>query len=88
MAYSPVNQGVLDPEPLRDVAAKHGINRFQLALAWLLARKNVIVIPKASTRDHIAQNHAATVIVLDQEDLDRIDTAFPPPDKESPLDII
>jgi len=49
MAYSPIEQGRLPAGgALDDVAERHGIDRFAVALAWLLAQDGVIAIPKAA----------------------------------------
>ena len=88
MAYSPVNQGDLESSPFEQIAHKHGANHFQIALAWLLHQSNTIVIPKSSNLAHVQENFEASRIVLDEDDLTLLDTAFPPPDSETPLDVL
>jgi 2,5-diketo-D-gluconate reductase B len=74
VAYSPLAQGrVLDDPVLADVAEKHDATPAQVALAWLLSRENVAAIPKASSREHMADNLAARDLELDETDVERID---------------
>ncbi len=86
MAYSPLEQGgLLSKRALRDVAAAHGATPAQVALAWLLQRPGVIVIPKAAELAHVAENRAALDLVLTPSDLAALDRAFPPPQRKVPL---
>ena len=89
MAYSPVEQArLLRNAALQKVAEAHGMSAAQLALAWLLNHEQLIVIPKASSRQHLEENFAAAEIRLDASlaaDLDRI---FPPPRHASPLEML
>lgn len=89
MAYSPVEQGKLPGGgPLQAVARKHGATRFQIALAWVLRRPDVVAIPKAGNPAHVRDNAAALAVALDDEDLKAIDRAFPPPKRRHPLEMI
>jgi diketogulonate reductase-like aldo/keto reductase len=89
MAYSPVEQGRLPRTgALQEIARRHGASAFQIALAWLLRRPDVIAIPKASSPDHVRDNHKALSIALSPEDLQAIDAAFPPPRRRRPLEML
>ncbi len=89
MAYSPIEQGrLLRNGALGQVGAKHGVDPFQVALAWVMRRPDVIAIPKASTLAHVIANAAARDVVLDAEDLAIIDKAFPPPRRKQSLEMI
>jgi len=80
MAYSPVEQGrLLGHAALRDVAEARGATPAQIALAWLLTRDQVIAIPKAGTRAHVAENAAAAGMVLSADECAALDRAFPLP---------
>jgi diketogulonate reductase-like aldo/keto reductase len=47
MAYSPVEQGrILRDHTFARVASRHGATPAQVALAWLLRQKDLMVIPK------------------------------------------
>ncbi|MDX6806025.1 aldo/keto reductase [Terrihabitans rhizophilus] len=89
MAYSPIEQGRLPRTgALAEIGAKHGVDPFTIALAWLLRRPDVIAIPKATNPDHVRTNRAAADIVLDAEDLAALDKAFPPPTRKRPLEML
>jgi diketogulonate reductase-like aldo/keto reductase len=89
MAYSPVEQGRLPAAgALHEVARRHGASPFQIALAWLLRRPDVVAIPKAGHPDHVRDNHRALAIALGPEDLAAIDAAFPPPKRKRPLEML
>jgi len=89
MAYSPIEQGRLPHGGvLESIARKHGASPFQIALAWLLHQPDVIAIPKASSEDHVRDNHRALEIRLDGDDLEAIDSEFPPPRRKRPLEMI
>jgi diketogulonate reductase-like aldo/keto reductase len=89
MAYSPIEQGQLPRSgALQAIATKHEASLFQIALAWLLRQPGVIAIPKASSPDHVRDNHRALQIRLDPDDLQAIDVEFPPPARKRPLEMI
>jgi diketogulonate reductase-like aldo/keto reductase len=89
MAYSPIEQGRLPASGvLQRIADRHGASVFQIALAWLLQKPNVIAIPKASSPDHVRDNHKALEIALSADDLQEIDAEFPPPKGKQPLEMI
>jgi diketogulonate reductase-like aldo/keto reductase len=86
MAYSPIEQGRLPKSgPLVDIARRHRVTTFQIALTWLLRRPDMIVIPKAATIDHVNANQAALDIALEEADLAALDEAFAPPRRKTPL---
>ncbi|MFG1419655.1 aldo/keto reductase [Xanthobacter sp. V0B-10] len=89
MAYSPIEQGRLPREgALGRIARKHGVDPFQVALAWVMRRPDVIAIPKATRIAHVEANARARDIVLDAEDLAEIDRDFPPPARKAELEMI
>jgi diketogulonate reductase-like aldo/keto reductase len=89
MAYSPIEEGRLADEPrLADVAARHGVEPAQIALAWALRGGDVIAIPKAGTVAHVEQNRRALDLVLTDGDLADLDAAFPPPRRKVELEMI
>ena len=86
MAYSPLEQGrLLGKRVLKDIAAAHGATPAQVALAWLLQRPGVIVIPKAANLAHLAENRGVLDLALTATDLAALDRAFPPPRRKAPL---
>jgi diketogulonate reductase-like aldo/keto reductase len=89
MAYSPIEQArLLDHRELIALARELGRTPAQLALAWLLAREGVIVIPKAARRVHLDDNFGALETTLDAATLSRLDAIFPPPKGEKSLEMI
>ncbi|HSI39407.1 MAG TPA: aldo/keto reductase [Xanthobacteraceae bacterium] len=89
MAYSPIEQGRLPASgALAQVAARHGVAPYQVALAWVLRRPNLIAIPKAGTPAHMRENRAAGDLVLDAEDLAALDRAFAPPSRKRALEML
>jgi aryl-alcohol dehydrogenase-like predicted oxidoreductase len=63
---------------LRELAASKGYTPAQLALAWLLARRNnVIPIPGTSSAKRLEENVAAVDIELTPQEVDRIEQIAP-----------
>ncbi|AEH49384.1 aldo/keto reductase [Parageobacillus thermoglucosidasius] len=94
MAYSPLAQGgtlrkqLLTDPIVNEIAKKYNVKPLQIALAWTIRTNDVIAIPKAGQEQHVLENAEAAAIELTQEDLKRLDEAFPKPRKKVPLDII
>ncbi len=89
MAYSPIEQGRLLNHPtLRAIAQQRGVTAAQVAISWLLHQDDVIVIPKASRIEHVEQNYAALDLKLSTEELATLDSAFPPPARPVPLEVL
>lgn len=56
-AYSPLARGgVFSDETLRDIGEQHRKTPAQVALRWLLDHEGVVVVPKATSREHLAAN--------------------------------
>ncbi len=86
MAYSPIDQGTLAAaRGLAPLAERHRATPAQIALAWLLARGDVIAIPKAVRETHLRDNLAAAAIELSAADLAELDRLFPPPTRKQSL---
>ena len=89
MAYSPVDQGrILKNAALKRVADRLGATPAQVALAWLLGRDGIVVIPKAVKPDHVREDVAALDLKLSTSDLAELDKAFPPPKGASRLEML
>jgi aryl-alcohol dehydrogenase-like predicted oxidoreductase len=57
------------------VAEKHGVLATQVALAWLLARdERILLIPGTTSVGHLEENVAAGDVALDAEDMERLAT--------------
>lgn len=89
MAYSPVEQArLLRNRSLVAFARARGYTPAQVALAWLMRADDVVVIPKAGDRAHVAENAAARDVTLTTEDLSELDALFPAPRGASSLDML
>jgi diketogulonate reductase-like aldo/keto reductase len=89
MAYSPLDEGTLPRHPgLVAIAKRVGVPPAQLAIAWLLHRPGVAVIPKASKPEHVRANAACRDIRLDAAVLEELDRVFPQPRSKRPLEMI
>ena len=62
-------------EMLREVAEAHGATPAQIALAWLLAHANVMVIPGAKSVAQVEANAAAADIQLSQAEMEALTKA-------------
>jgi len=60
---------------LAEVAARHGATPAQIALAWVIARPNVVAIPGASSVEQMASNAAAADIDLTEDEDARLSEA-------------
>ena len=63
---------------LQEIAARHGAAARQVALAFLVRAAPLFTIPKASNPEHAAQNAGAGDLRLSEQEIARIDAAFPP----------
>jgi aldehyde reductase len=89
MAYSPIDQGRLTRHRgLADFARRHDVTAAQAALGWLLAKNDVIAIPKTSSLARLAQNVEALAHPFDAKALAELDLVFPPPLGPAPLEMI
>ena len=89
MAYSPFDEGrLVRDRRLLDLARRVGATPAQVAIAWLLAQRNVAVIPKASDVAHVEDNFAALGVRLSSALRTEIDRIFPPPKRATPLAMI
>jgi diketogulonate reductase-like aldo/keto reductase len=89
MAYSPIDQGSAAADgALAAIASRLGVSAARLALASLLARPGVCVIPKALKQAHQLDNLAALELALDAGVLAELDAAWPLPRHKPPLAMI
>ena len=92
-AYSPFGHGRF-PGPdtnggrvLQQIAEAHNATPRQVALRFLLRSASLFTIPKASNPEHVAENAGAGYLHLSEEEIARIDHAFPrgPRPRELPM---
>ncbi len=89
MAYSPIEQArLVRHRGLADFARRHGMTPAQAALAWLLAKDGVIVIPKTARVDRLKENIGALELRLSQEQQAELDQIFAPPKGPRPLEML
>ena len=89
MAYSPIEQGrLLHDRMLTAVAIRHRATPAQIALAWALRQRDMMVIPKTASEAHVRENRAALDIKLTEQDLGELNRAFPPPKGPRPLELL
>jgi len=63
---------------IEEIAAEKGCKPAQLALAWVLAQGNdIIPIPGTKRRSYLEENIAALDLVLNEDDLKRLDEVAP-----------
>jgi diketogulonate reductase-like aldo/keto reductase len=84
VAYSPFGSDSGFPAPrsaggrvLQQIADNHGATARQVALRFLLRSPAVLVIPKASTAEHVVDNAQAGALELSSAEVARIEEAFP-----------
>ncbi|MDB5801124.1 MAG: Aldo/keto reductase [Rhodocyclales bacterium] len=89
MAYSPIEQARLISNPrLADFAQRHGMTPAQAALSWLLAKDDVIAIPKTGHRKRLRENMLALEHPLTAEQMAELEALFPPPKVARPLEML
>ena len=94
MAYCPLAQagrlrnGLLNHTVVKNIAQERGVTAAQILLAWVISRREVLAIPKASSIKHVAQSAAALDIVLNDAVLALLDNAYPAPARKTPLDMV
>jgi aryl-alcohol dehydrogenase-like predicted oxidoreductase len=65
-------------EQITEIAKDKNVTPAQLALAWILAQgEDIVAIPGTKHRHYLEQNLGALDVTLREEDLDRINNAFP-----------
>ncbi|HAW49670.1 TPA: aldo/keto reductase [bacterium] len=77
MAHTPIAKGELAKnEFLKEIGKEYNKTAIQVALTWLIAKENVIAIPKAIRLDHLEENAGAIEWRLSKEDIERISSYF------------
>ncbi len=78
VAYSPFGQGRFRSHRVLDeIARAKGATARQVALRFLVRQSPVFTIPKASTLRHVEENAGAGDLRLTEDEIRRIDEAFP-----------
>ncbi len=93
MAYCPLAQagslkkGLFRNLVLNEIASEHDATVAQILLAWNIRSGRTIAIPRTGRKEHTLENVKAAEIRLYQEDLRRIDKAYPAPTHKTWLDM-
>lgn len=83
IAYSPIARGAILKQNselysvLSEVAEKHSKSIAQVALNWVVSKKNVVAIPKASSIKHMKDNAGASDFELSAKEISQITDAAP-----------
>jgi 2,5-diketo-D-gluconate reductase B len=73
VAYSPLAHGNIMAVPeIQEIAEKNGVSEAQVSLAWLMQKDGVVVIPKATSKQHIRDNWKSRKLELNEEDIQKI----------------
>jgi diketogulonate reductase-like aldo/keto reductase len=89
MAYSPIEQGrLLHNAKLCAAARQWGLTPAQVALGWLFAKEDMIVIPKTSRRERLEENLGALQHPLEPRQVSELDHLFPPPSGPGSLEML
>jgi diketogulonate reductase-like aldo/keto reductase len=79
IAYTPLARGrLVSPgyKILDELAQKYNKTRAQVAINWLISKKNVITIPKSISIKHLEENLGAIGWELEKNDVYRLDNEF------------
>ena len=91
ISYAPIARGDklgknLTKSPvLLELSRKYEVDVFQILLAWDIRDGHTLAIPTSSNKLHIENNMGASNIHLTEEDIQKIDSEFPPPTTKAPL---
>lgn len=90
MAYSPLAQAgnISNNQIVQKIAEEKGITSYQVLLLFVLAKDNMIAIPKTGSVDHMKDNCECSELSLTKDEYQRLDNEFPAPDHKTPLKII
>ena len=93
IAYSPLLRGKIAASDRRkdvlcEVASKYGTTVAQLVLSWLLRDPCTIVIPKASSEQHLRENAAVPELQIEPADYERISELYALEVENIPTDLV
>lgn len=79
VAWRPLMKGLLTKpgyELLDEMSKKYKKTQAQIALNWLISKKNIVTIVKSSNLEHLKSNLGAIGWNLEKEDLEKLDKGF------------
>jgi diketogulonate reductase-like aldo/keto reductase len=78
-AWKPLVKGILFREKnklLEEISKKHNKTLAQIAINWLISKKNIITIPKSTNPEHLKENLGALGWKLSEEYMKKLDEEF------------
>ncbi|WP_173931781.1 aldo/keto reductase [Chelativorans sp. Marseille-P2723] len=74
VAYCPLHRGgsLLEEEPIRAAAVRHGKTPGQIVLRWHIQQENVAAIPRTSRKERLAENIDVFDFMLDDDEMEVI----------------
>jgi diketogulonate reductase-like aldo/keto reductase len=84
MAYSPLGgpgADLLRDAALQRIGSAHDCSAAAVALAWTIRSGHVIAIPESGSVAHVKENAVALSLTLIPQELQTLDTAYPPPSR-------
>jgi len=89
MAYSPIEQArLLTHSKLLAFGEANALTPAQAALGWLLAKDDVIVIPRTARHERMRENLDVLDRPLNAAQVAELDSIFPPPSASRPLETL
>jgi len=75
IAERPIERGLLlKPHPVMDkLASKYRRTKAQIAINWLISKRNIITIPKSTNLEHLRENLGALEWKLSEDDMRLLD---------------
>ena len=80
IAWRPLQKGFLlndIPPLLQEIARKYEKTPAQIAINWLVSKKNVVTLSKTTNPDHLKENLGALGWSMDVNDIERLRIEFP-----------
>ena len=78
-AWKPLVKGILFRERnklLEELSEKYNKTLSQIAINWLISKKNIVTIPKSTNTEHLKENLGALGWKLAEEDMTLLDEEF------------
>ncbi len=76
MAERPIERGILlKSHPVMDnLSKKYNKTKAQIAINWLISKRNIVAIPKSTNIDHLKENMGSVGWKLTEEDVELLDS--------------
>ena len=80
VAWRPTKKGLFSKEPfeiVNKICSKYGKTANQIAINWLISKKNVVTISKTRNIDHLKENLGALGWSMEKSDIELLMNYFP-----------